>query len=84
MAKFKSIETGDLIWRGRRLWAVVGVYVGAGEIEEAVALKALDRNHGNLSESRVPIDLIDHEDIYRKVDHAAVARPKLAVGFGGL
>jgi hypothetical protein len=78
MAKFKSIETGDIVFRNGRTWIVAGVYIGALEVENQVALKALDRNPGALSESRVPLDLIDHADIYRQVDHVAAARPRLA------
>lgn len=79
---FKSINPGDMVIKRDRLWRVDAVRLGAVGQEDIVEIKALDRTpgydtSGPVEAMSVPLDLIDHDCIYRPVDHAAAAKPDL-------
>lgn len=76
MAKFKSIRVDDRIIKGDRMWVVTGVHMGAIGQENLITLRSIDMLPGcaygqTADETVVPEDLIDHEHIYRQVDHDA-------------
>lgn len=77
MKTFKSIQVGDLVLKGDRVWEVRGIYLGCNGQENIVGLKARDLKAGFMSgrgvieEMAVPEDLIDADYIYRKVDHVS-------------
>lgn len=83
MKRFKSIDCGDLISTGGRVWKVVGCYHGALGQESIIGLTALDKSPGDIGhgprveELLVPLDLISHDSIFRAVNHEEAAKPKL-------
>lgn len=79
MAQFKSIQVHDRVLKGDRMWIVTGVHMGAVDQENLVTLRPLDRKVGTaygrtIEECTVPEDLIDHDCIFRMVDHQKPAQ----------
>lgn len=77
---FKSIQPGDLYNPGQHFYRVVGVYLGAVGQESMVGLRSLDLEYGtahgeDIDEMLVPLDFIEPQCIYRRVDHGVQLGP---------
>jgi len=77
MSDFISIQPGDIIAKAGRVWRVTGVHLGCVGQENIVTMEATDRKPGYVSargpadELRVPLDMLDRDTVFRKVDHDA-------------
>jgi len=85
MREFVSVQPGDIVAKAGRIWRVTGVHLGCVGQENIVTMEATDRKPGYVGskgpadELRVPLDMLDRDTIYRKVDHDAAKTGPRAV-----